>query len=93
MTMPHPNAGVKVSMNFNDRAFTEESVMDDVHRENIRMHLVPVEVFLNNMRTAGHTFTLQRNAVTLVRDPANWLTSHPPSRLSSRITIRNAQSW
>jgi hypothetical protein len=70
MTMPHPNAGVKVSMNFNDRAFTEESVMDDVHRENIRMHLIPVEVFLNNMRTAGHTSTLQRNAVTLVRDPS-----------------------
>jgi hypothetical protein len=70
MNVPHPNAGVKVSMNFNDRAFTEESVMDDVHRENIRMHLIPIQVFLNNMRTAGHSFTLDRKAVTLVREPS-----------------------
>jgi hypothetical protein len=65
-----PCAAVKVSMNFNDRAFTEQSVMDDVHRENIRMHLIPVEVVLNNMRVAGHSFTLERNAVTLVREPS-----------------------
>ena len=65
-----PSAGVKVSMNFNDRAFTEESVMDDVHREKIRMRLVPVEVFLNNMRIADHPFTLERNAITLVREPS-----------------------
>ena len=64
------NAGVKVTMNFNDRALNELSVMDDVHRENIRMHLVPVEVYLNNMRTAGHPFTLDRHAVTLVREPS-----------------------
>jgi hypothetical protein len=62
--------GVKVIMNFNDRAFTGMSVMDDVHRENIRMHLVPVDVFLNNMRTAGHPFTLERNAITLVKEPS-----------------------
>ena len=63
-------AGVKATMNFNDRAFTEESVMDDVHRENIRMHLVPVEVFLSNMRIAGYAFTLERNAMTLVSAPS-----------------------
>ena len=70
MDVPHPQPGVKVTMNFNDRAFVEESVMDDVHRENIRMHLVPEEVFLNNMRTAGHAFTLERNAMTLVSAPS-----------------------
>jgi hypothetical protein len=64
------DAGVKVTMNFNDRAFNDLSVMDDVHRENIRMHLVPVEVHLSNMRKAGHPFTLERNALTLVRDPS-----------------------
>ena len=63
-------AGVKATMNFNDRAFTEELVMDDVHRENIRMHLVPVEVFLSNMRIAGYAFTLERNAMTLVSAPS-----------------------
>jgi hypothetical protein len=59
--------GVKGTMNFNDRAFKELSVMDDVHRENIRMHLVPVDVPLGNMR--GQGFTIDRNAITLVTAP------------------------
>src|SRR4051812_7202579 len=64
------DAGVKVTMNFNDPAFKDLSVMDDVRRENIRMHLVPVDVFLSNMRTARPPFTLERNAVTLVKEPS-----------------------
>jgi hypothetical protein len=71
---------VKVTMNFNDRAFNELSIMDDVQRENIRMHLVAVEVVLNNMRTAGHPFTLERNAITLV---------NAPSRLSDYSSTRD----
>jgi hypothetical protein len=77
--------GVKVTMNFNDRTFTGMSVMDDAHRENIRMHLVPVEVPLDNMRAPGRSFSIERNAITLVREPSRAGECHSSQEAIERI--------
>ena len=66
--------------------------MDDIHRENIRMKLVPHEVVIDDMADRKD-MSLQRNAVVLIekaRRPESFIQHR---RSLSNGTILNARPW